>query len=70
MTIFILFHIDQQKIVWASFDKNICEAKLRTLSYEKMSFKDGRYYIPYVIYDTFIHVKNCECSTCTGLDDE
>lgn len=70
MTVYILFNIDSQRIIYTSTNKDAVEAMLMDGIRGRLSFKNGRYYSPLVIYDAWVHTKDCGCSKCTGLEDE
>ncbi len=70
MTIFILFNTDTQHMLYASWDRALVEAMFMDQTRGALSFKDGKYYSPYVIYDMWVHDNACMCHKCTGVPDE
>lgn len=72
MTVFIVFHSDHGKILFATDRLERARDYIATKYPPEMwSFKAGHYYCPVVIYDNWVHTKDCLCaSMCGGVSED
>jgi hypothetical protein len=74
MMTYIVYSDTQGHSVYASEDKDharlwIVRKMTEMTEKNQWPFKGGRYYVPYVILDVYVHDADCFCYSCTGDKD-
>jgi hypothetical protein len=55
MTVFVVYSISMGKPVYTTALLDVAKKYIESRLPDEWSFRDGRYYCPYIIYDCYVH---------------